>query len=308
MYKTTLSLLIVTVFVVISCSEKRTYIFSKSSISQFPTSSDTVKINQGEVQIATADGIRSDLLLYDSQKFSIAPKSTDTLLFKFLPINNLILYDRIGFYGDMDSVYTIALNFMHTSKGETLFSESIRFSLDKDTYSVYEEKYARENSIQLLAIKDKMQLKGELTSHITAINAVRNNKESSNNVEVSTNMIMIEGTIVRLSFYYLDSVLFLQAKVVNHGTKELNIKPASFLVKAGENLIKPQILSIRNSMPSQNIDNQRIIKSGRFEMEVKYEGVNTSDLALLLNDLVFYDINKALFPKPVLFVVDSTIY
>ncbi len=113
-----LLLLFVIVFAAASCSENRTYVLNETIASQFPlfynsnkpfhsdrnltvalqlrtkssgdtlllavfidnNSSDSLKINPGEIQIETASGIRADPFSYDLEKLTIAPESVDTLL------------------------------------------------------------------------------------------------------------------------------------------------------------------------------------------------------------------------------------
>ncbi len=220
-------------------------------------------------------------------------------------MNNIVLYNRIGFRGDIDSVYYTTINFLHKGNvNEPFFEGKIKFSLDKNIYKEYIEDYGKDKRLVLFDFKNKDELKQSLISNITAINAIRNNK-GSNNVEISESIIMIEGTVVKLNFYSLDSVLFLQVKIVNHGVHELNLKPSLFLVRAGDSLVKPQIISVVNSIPSDSSDSYNIMRSGRLEMMLKYEGIDAKEILLMSKGLTFYDGGKALFSKPVVFAKDT---
>jgi len=268
-------------------------------------SNDTITINPGDLQIETSKNIRSDVTWYVKNKLVIHPKSVDTSFFMFSPFNNLTLFNRIDYNGDMDSVYYITINFIHKYYNQKLFGERIKFSLDKENYNKYINQYALEKKIKLYRIKKQDTLKEKLISNVKEQNKIRHKKNGSNNVEISSSDIMIEGAVIRLNFYSLDSDLFLQGKIINHGENVIKLNPLLLTLKVRDKIINPHILSILNSVSPLDTVNYYIIRGGRLEMKLKYDSSANPEFSLLNKGLIFQDINKEVFPEPLYFVEDT---
>jgi len=258
-----------------------------------------IKINPYNLQITTSKNTRFDIVWSNLQQHTIKAKSVDTLLFKFSPINNLNLYKKTDYKGDLDSIYYLTPSFIDN----TNFDEIIKFSLSTSLYQKYKKNYSKENSIKTFKIKDSELLKNELSSTIKVINSIKK-ENKSNDASLLNNTITIEGYSIELNFYNLDSNLYLNAKFINHGKDFLKLDPSKFIIKIKNKFISPQIVSVLNSVSSID-NNYYLVKGGRLEMKLKYNNVISNEFSLLNDGINFVTGNDVFFPKPLQFIIET---
>jgi hypothetical protein len=267
------------------------------------SSADTLKVNPYGLQLTTSKNYRSDVARADPKNTIIAPGSADTLKFKFTPVNNPLMYSRITYRGDMDSVYTILLNFISRNDKEIVFGGNVKFSLDKGQYRRYLSDFAREKKMTLYEVENKALLKQQLLSNLKLLNHQRGKDIPIAQVEIFPGDMLIQGIGVKLNYYQYGSLLFLRAGIINHGGYTLHIRPSQFLINAAGALIKPcQMISSENPSPK----NDYIIRAGeRLELNLQYTGISTHRFCMLNTGMVFAENDQALFPKNVAFEADT---
>jgi hypothetical protein len=266
-------------------------------------SDDSLKVDPYELQIATGKSVRSDIAWADLKNVAIAPNSTDTLLFKFAPVNDPALFSRINRTGDMDSVYNIALNFIHKNNGQNVLGEDVRFSLNKATYDNYKAKYAQPRKIILFKFNSPDKIKQQLATNLELLDQERKDSKRTDNVDITAGEMLIQGVSVKMSFYGLDSTLYLNFRLINHGGYTLMVDPSQFIIDVDGKPITPQVRVAADSPPQRST--YTIRTSERLELNLKYPHINPRQFSLLNKAILFPDTKKELFPMPLGFVVDT---
>lgn len=267
------------------------------------SSNDTLRINPYDLQIANKKGIRSDVVWANLKKQVIAPNSSDTVTFKFAPVNNTALFNRTGYRGDMDSIYTITSNFIHINKGQNFFGQSVKFSMEPGVYQKYVSAYAKEKRMRLFKWRDEGSIKRDLITNLKLLNSQWHDKDPSDSVQIAMNDIIAERTLIKLSFFTIDTTLFLNAAIINHGQHALLIEPKQFLIKIGDKMVSPQIISISEAPVTGTTG--VLVKSGdRFRIQLAYRNINSTGFSSVNNGIIFKDIGKKLFAQPVDLVLD----
>ena len=264
-------------------------------------SGDTLKINPGDLQIETAKGIRTDVSWGDAKKLIVPPNSIDTVKFCFAPLNNLNLHERINYNGDMDSVYYIGFNFVHQKKPESLFGQRLHFSLNKSSYAYYKDHFAIEKSISIFQLKNKDSVKSSLTQAIFNSGHVKN---PGSDVQVDLHDIIIKGTVIRLNFYSVDSVLFLQAKIINHSQNSLTINPFGLRLSTANKILSPQMVTVYSAVYSKGHISYNVAGGDRLEFKIKYGPLNSQGFSLLSSGITYQNDHQQALPVPIAYTND----
>lgn len=260
-------------------------------------SKDTIKINPGELQIETQNSYRSDVIWYEQEKLTILPKTTVTLLFKFTPVNNLALFTRINYPGDMDSVYYFNLNCAYKNNRKIMMEDKLKFSLEENAYTRYYNQFAKNKKVSLYQIKNRDEVKSDIEKSGKIIN--------SQSVQISESDLLINGVAIKINFFQIDSALYLKARILNHSETMLVINPEKFIVNKNDKVLNPTILLVRNSVSAKENGFYPIIKGGRLELDCKYPKAGKGEFSLSNQGLIYNESKKVVFPEPLSFISDT---
>lgn len=264
-------------------------------------SADTLKINPGELQIATPDNSRSDLAWFDPAKLVVFPNSIQTMLFKFSPVNNLAIFNETNYKGDLDSVYYIKMNFIHQGNKQ-VFGELLKFSVNKVSYKKYRQNYALNNTIKIFELKNKGELEQAvaLSAKASDLNARKPNKNAA--VFISNGDLTIYHVLISLKVFTVNARLFLKAKIVNSAKYELKLNPSQFIIKTANGSFDPGIVSVSNTFSVKDpTNNYHIVTGGRLELTLNYTGFHDHYFSLSNKGIAFMDTTKKLIPRPLNF-------
>jgi hypothetical protein len=246
---------------------------------------DTLLIKREALQIQSSTGIRSALIPTDTGKTIIPPSQQRLLRFYFRPVTNLELYNCIGYAGDLDSTYSIETDFVFRKGSEAMQTQRIEFSLPQKIHLAYKATFAREEKLRLFHFFDQEALKETLETALRKKNADPETQQHSH-IQVSKNDLLIAGTLLRLHFYTIDSVLHMRLRIVNHGEQLVLIDPQLIVVNNNDNRTQPDLISVNGTAIALR-KSQHLVRGGdRIEIVATFR-LNVNDMfSLSLEDAV----------------------
>jgi hypothetical protein len=265
---------------------------------------DTLRMNMTDIQLVASDGIRSGAVIGDVNPLTFLPDQKKLARFYFHPVNNLIMYTRANYTGDLDSSYHITYNYLLGKTIRTVTDEQTKFSLPTSLYKQYVSAFAKEHKIKLFQFNKRENLKMQLEETLQNKNFSPLYRHAMM-VQVSKNEVLIDGTLIHLNFYSLDSMLYLQARIVNHGEHSLVVEPDIFMVNDQHLKVKALEISVEGSGTIQDGKLYLVPGGARLSFECKFKTNARDGFSLSIMDAIhFHKRMQKIFIKPFEFTQD----
>jgi hypothetical protein len=278
------------------------------------SSKDTLWIRTSDIQISNTNQLRSTPIPIDYRNEFVAPKSVHTVKLRFAPVNNLFLYSKTGKPGIIDSIYTLQGQFGILNE-DILFEPNLEFEINKSEYTRFKQLQIQESNALFYELVDKVELKESLKTQYAQLPEIEvshaghdhgdihdhestqkpNNHEAS--IEILETELMIQGLVLKLNFFQIDSSLQLNARIVNHGDHEIALDTTNLFIKVNNEKIAFIPENIQTTAPLNEAGQYIIRKSGRLMFNSVIESEKPEEFYFYFNGLIYTELDENVFKK-----------
>ncbi len=277
---------------------------------------DSLIINNSEIQIATST-TRANAVELSEALSIIEPGKNRTFEYCFLPVNNKLLFFKIGERGALNSNYLLSTSFIKNAKMEAISGKDneVSFVLNQQHDVVFAKQRDTDKKAHFFKISNADKLKLGIQENVKEIEQQANendrevDEENHQNyhevsVQLTETEVLAGGIVTKLNFYNQDTILKLWVRVVNHGKSVVQINPDKFIVEVGKKDIVPTNIQILSNDTLDNNKRVTIRKSQRFSFKANYKAQEIEEFNLRIKNYIYTLSKKEVFPDPILFTRD----
>jgi len=253
-------------------------------------------IDVQEINIATAEGVRSLPETASAGTFSLKSGQDTSLLLKFHPINDLKLYQLTGMQGDFKPGYTVLISYK-IAGSDSLITLSLRSISEKNEYLDYIKKFKKPITAYSFNTKNGFNEKQKVYLKTLKLG------NQVPFVYLSEQEIAISGMNFRFKGYYQQDTLHAEIFVVNHAEFPVKvIRDALDIVEDGKSKHNAPTINIEKI--SGNQQDLLMMEKGdriliRFKKYLKIKTTEKENLTLQLSRAFMLTGKKALFNQDI---------